>query len=87
MSRAPSLWSPFTTSPKAARFLMDIEPPAPRSNVRRCRRAWKRSSPTGSNPPRAPTHYSTRIEGNRLTLAEAEKAIQGARKRNSTPRT
>ena len=25
------------------------------------------------------THYSTRIEGNRLTLAEAEQAIQGRR--------
>ena len=78
MSGSPSVWKPvYNITPKAARFLMDIEaactevehtslPPTVEAELRR--QARTRS-----------THYSTRIEGNRLTLAEAEKVIQGAR--------
>jgi len=76
-SEAP-IWKPlYTITPKAARFLMETEavraevehmplPPAVEAELRR--QAQVRS-----------THYSTRIEGNRLTLAEAEKVIRGAK--------
>jgi Fic family protein len=69
-------WHPlYTLTPAIARALMDIEaaravvgqtplPPAAEAELRR--RARIRS-----------THYSTRIEGNRLTLAEAEQVIEG----------
>jgi len=69
------VWNPiFTITPKAARLLMGIEaaradvehmplPPTVEAELRR--QARVRS-----------THFSTRIEGNRLTLAEAEKVIQ-----------
>lgn len=71
-----SIWHPhYTLTPAIARALMDIEaaravveqtplPPASEAELRR--RARVRS-----------THYSTRIEGNRLTLAEAEQVIEG----------
>jgi hypothetical protein len=67
-------WQPrYTLTPAVARHLMEIEaaravveqialPPAVESELRR--RARVRS-----------THYSTRIEGNRLTLAEAEQVV------------
>jgi Fic family protein len=70
------LWHPlYTLTPAIARALMDIEaaravvgqtplPPAAEAELRH--RARIRS-----------THYSTRIEGNRLTLAEAEQVIEG----------
>jgi len=73
-----SIWKPvYTITPKAARLLMEIEaaradiehiplPPTVEAELRR--QARVRS-----------THYSTRIEGNRLTLAEAEKVIQEAK--------
>src|SRR5262245_21682399 len=69
-------WRPrYTLTPAIARHLMEIEaaravveqitlPPAVQSELRR--QARVRS-----------THYSTRIEGNRLTLAEAEKVVEG----------
>lgn len=69
-------WRPrFTLSPAAVRSLLDVEaaravvdhtpvPPGAAEELRR--RARLRS-----------THYSTQIEGNRLTLAEAEAAILG----------
>jgi Fic family protein len=72
------LWQPrYTLTPAIARGLMEIEaaravvahtplPPAVEAELRR--RARVRS-----------THYSTRIEGNRLTLAEAEQVIAGKR--------
>ncbi len=71
-------WQPeFTITPAAARWLMEIEaaravieslplPAAVAAEVRR--RARVRA-----------THYSTRIEGNRLTLEEAEQVIEGKR--------
>lgn len=71
-------WQPrYTLTPAIARWLMEIEtarvvvehtplPPATEAELRR--RARMRS-----------THYSTRIEGNRLTLAEAEQVIEGER--------
>jgi cell filamentation protein, protein adenylyltransferase len=73
-------WRPrFTLSPAAVRSLLEVEaaravvdhapvPPGAADELRR--RARLRS-----------THYSTRIEGNRLTLAEAEKVIEGGRVR------
>jgi Fic family protein len=69
-------WQPrYTLTPAMARSLMEIEavravveqsplPPAVQSEIRN--RARLRS-----------THYSTRIEGNRLTLAEAERVLAG----------
>lgn len=69
-------WDPkFTITPAMTKGLMDIEaakavvertrlPLAAREELRR--RAMVRS-----------THFSTRIEGNRLTLAEAEAVIEG----------
>jgi len=74
MSSASSIWHPrYTLTPAIARGLMEIEsaravventplPPAVESELRH--RARVRS-----------THYSTRIEGNRLTLAQAEEAV------------
>ncbi len=69
-------WHPrYTLTPAIARALMDIEaaravvghtPLSPAAEAELRRRARIRS-----------THYSTRIEGNRLTLAEAEQVIEG----------
>jgi Fic family protein len=73
-------WQPlYTLTPAVLRHLLEIEaaravveqvvlPPAVESELRR--RARIRS-----------THYSTRIEGNRLTLAEAAHAVAGQRLR------
>jgi Fic family protein len=70
------LWLPrYTLTSAIARALMDIEaaravveqtplPPAAEAELRH--RARIRS-----------THYSTSIEGNRLTLAEAEQVVEG----------
>jgi Fic family protein len=76
----PSAWQPrYTFTPAIVRALMEVEAaraaveqipvPAPVEEELR-RRARLRS-----------THYSTRIEGNRLTLAEAEQVIAGTRAR------
>lgn len=79
-SSHPPLWQPrYTLTPAVVRSLLDIEaaravvdhtpfPPAVAEELRR--RARVRS-----------THYSTRIEGNRLTLAEAEEVLAGQRTR------
>ena len=76
MARKSPSWKPvYSITPKAARLLMKIEaaraeveqaplPPAVEAELRR--QARVRS-----------THYSTRIEGNRLTLAEAEQVVEG----------
>jgi Fic family protein len=73
-------WRPrYTLTPTMARSLMEIEaartvveqvplPPAVHSEMRN--RARLRS-----------THHSTRIEGNRLTLAEAEQVLAGRKLR------
>ena len=78
MSCPQSSWHPrYTLTPAIARGLMRIEaaravvehtplPAAAEAELRR--RARIRS-----------THFSTRIEGNRLTLAEAEQVIEGRR--------
>ena len=74
----PSVWKPvYSITPMMAKLLMSIEaartavehlilPPTVESELRR--QAQLRS-----------THYSTRIEGNRLTLAEADKVIHGSK--------
>ena len=71
-----SIWQPrYTLTPAIARALMKIEaaravvenmvlPPAVETELRH--RARVRS-----------THYSTRIEGNRLTLTQAEQVVEG----------
>ncbi|CAG0937394.1 hypothetical protein TFLX_06323 [Thermoflexales bacterium] len=76
MNPKTASWQPrYTLTPAIARSLMEIEAaravvdrtplsPSARNELRR--RARIRS-----------THYSTRIEGNRLTLAEAEQVIEG----------
>jgi Fic family protein len=78
--RSVGAWQPrYTLTPAVLRHLLEIEaaravveqvvlPPAVESELRR--RARVRS-----------THYSTRIEGNRLTLAEAEHVVAGQRLR------
>jgi Fic family protein len=75
MTESPEVWRPaYSITPKVARLLMEIEmaraevehtplPPTVEAELRE--KARVRS-----------THYSTRIEGNRLTLAEAEKVIR-----------
>jgi Fic family protein len=72
-----SVWKPrYTITPKAAGLLMQIAAaradvehiPLPASVEAELRRQARVRS----------THYSTRIEGNRLTLAEAEQVIQEA---------
>lgn len=72
-------WQPkYTLTPAIARGLMEIEaaravvehtPLSPAVEAELRHRARVRS-----------THYSTRIEGNRLTLAEAEQVIEGRRR-------
>ena len=70
-----NIWEPvYKISPKIARALMDIEaaktivertalPPAVEAELRRAARVRS-------------THFSTRIEGNRLTLKEAQEVIE-----------
>jgi len=70
-----NIWNPvFKISPRIARALMDIEsaktivertalPPAVEAELRRAARVRS-------------THFSTRIEGNRLTLKEAQEVIE-----------
>lgn len=77
-NRPVDSWQPrYELTVAMARSLMEIEaaravvgqiplPPAVQSELRR--QARVRS-----------THYSTRIEGNRLTLAEAEKVVEGGK--------
>ena len=79
MSSSPSKWQPkYSITPSIARNLMDIEaarvvvestplPPAVQAEL--ARKAHIRSA-----------HYSTRIEGNRLTLQEAEEVISNRRR-------
>ena len=74
----PRIWKPvYSITAKTANLLMAIEaaraevehlviPPTVETELRR--QAQLRS-----------THYSTRIEGNRLTLVEADKVIRGAK--------
>ncbi len=76
MTKSFPIWHPcYTLTPAIARALMDIEaaravvektplPPAAEAELR-----WRARIRS--------THYSTRIEGNRLTLAEAEQVIEG----------
>lgn len=79
MSRPNAIWTPsFSITPKVARLLMEIEaaraevehiPLSPVVEAELRRQARVRS-----------THHSTRIEGNRLTLAEAERVIVETKK-------
>lgn len=78
MTQAKPFWQPrYSMTPAIVQRLLEIEavrtavgmmalPPAVETELRRQARLHA-------------THYSTRIEGNRLTLAEAEQVIQGRR--------
>ncbi len=78
MIKGSSVWKPnYQITPKTARFLMEMEaaraaiehiPLSPVLEAELRRQAQVRS-----------THYSTRIEGNRLTLAEAEQVVAGSK--------
>jgi Fic family protein len=74
------LWQPrYTLTPAVVRALLEIEAaravvdhtPFPLTVAEELRRRARIRS----------THYSTRIEGNRLTLAEAEEVLSGRRTR------
>jgi len=77
MTTSPRTWQPqYTITSALARHLMDVEaaraiiahtPLTPKAQAELRRRARLRS-----------THYSTRIEGNRLSLEETEHAISEA---------
>ncbi len=74
--KKPGIWNPnYTLTPKVVNGLLEIEaaktlvantPLTPTVEAELRHRARVRS-----------THYSTRIEGNRLTLAQAEEVIRG----------
>ena len=75
MTSTPTIWQPrYTLTSAIARGLMEIEaaravvestilPPAVEAELRHNARVRS-------------THFSTRIEGNRLTLAQAEEAVE-----------
>jgi Fic family protein len=78
MKPAPTAWRPhYALSPAVVRSLLEVEAaravvehtPVPPGAAEELRRQARLRS----------THYSTRIEGNRLTLAEAEAVIEGGR--------
>ncbi len=72
-----SLWKPsYTITPKAARLLMQIE--AARADVEHIPVPATVEAELRKQARMRSTHYSTRIEGNRLTLVEAEQVIQEA---------
>jgi Fic family protein len=78
MTRSLSVWKPvYIITPKAARLLMDIE--AARTEVERTPMPPTAEAELRRKARTRSTHYSTRIEGNRLTLVEAEKVIEGSR--------
>jgi Fic family protein len=71
-------WQPrFTLTPAVARRLMEIE--AARAIVAATRLPLAVESELRNRARLRATHYSTRIEGNRLTLAEAEQVVGGRR--------
>jgi Fic family protein len=73
-------WQPrFTLTPAVARRLMEIE--AARAVVAATRLPLAVESAMRNRARLRATHYSTRIEGNRLTLAEAEQVVGGRRVR------
>src|SRR3954468_7562360 len=74
----PPLWRPrYALTPAVVRSLLEVEAaravvehtPVPPGAAEELRRQARLRS----------THFSTRIEGNRLTLAEAEAVIEGER--------
>jgi len=80
MAGDPPAWHPrYVLSPAVVRSLLEVEAaraivdhtPVPPGTAEELRRQARLRS----------THFSTRIEGNRLTLAEAEAVIQGDRAR------
>jgi len=66
----------YAITPKVARLLMEIE--AARADIEHIPVPATVEAELRHQARVRSTHYSTRIEGNRLTLAEAEKVIQEA---------
>lgn len=75
---AMTTWTPrYTLTPAMAQALMDIE--AARAIVDRTDMSPSAEAELRRRARLRSTHYSTRIEGNRLTLAETEAVIAGGR--------
>jgi Fic family protein len=71
-------WQPrYTLTPAVARHLMEIE--GARAVVEQVHLPLAVQSEMRNRARIRATHYSTRIEGNRLTLAEAEQVVGGRR--------
>ena len=78
MNKDKLLWRPsYTITPAMTRDLMAIE--AARAVVERAPLTPAAEAQLRHQARLRSTHFSTRIEGNRLTLAEAEKAIEERR--------
>jgi Fic family protein len=76
MNKIHPLWLPrYTLTPAIARALMDIE--AARAVVEQTPLPLAAEAELRHRARIRSTHYSTRIEGNRLTLAEAEQVVEG----------
>ncbi|MBI3990627.1 MAG: Fic family protein [Candidatus Omnitrophica bacterium] len=76
MNKIKNLWKPvYAISPAVARALMDIE--AAKAVVENTPLSTAIEAELRHKARVRSTHYSTRIEGNRLTLKEAEQVIEG----------
>lgn len=76
MLKLKSVWTPrYTLTPSIARGLMEIE--ATRARVDQAPLSLAVQAELRRKARVRATHYSTRIEGNRLTLAETEQVLQG----------
>ena len=75
MSKSAAVWNPsYTIAPKVARRLMEIE--SIRATIERKPIGLIVKAQLAHKARLRSTHYSTRIEGNRLTQDEAEKVIR-----------
>ncbi len=80
MVKRKSVWTPrYTLTPAIARGLMEIE--ATRAEVERAPLSLAMQVELRRKARVRATHYSTRIEGNRLTLAETEQVLQDKKAR------
>src|SRR5208282_6552417 len=76
MTHSPELWQPhYTLTPAIARALMEIE--AVRTEMVRTRLPLRVTGQLQHQARLRSTHFSTQIEGNRLSLDQAEKVVEG----------
>jgi len=76
MALSPEPWQPpYTLTPAIARALMDIE--AVRTEMARTRLPLRVAGQLQHQARLRSTHFSTQIEGNRLSLGQAEKVVDG----------